>query len=295
MKVGFIGLGAMGKPMAKRLLDASYELFVYNRSAEKVAELEANGAISCVSPAEVAEKACVTLLSLPNSTIVSQVVAGENGVLSTASVGDIIVDLSSVDPGCSRNLATAAAKKGVGYIDAPVSGGVAGAAAGSLTIMVGGQEDNLEKVDPVLRVLGKNIVHVGDVGAGDAIKIVNNMILGSNMAILAEALVLGKKLGLSGKVMSEIIGQGSGKSYVLDAKLEKFILSGNFEPGFAVDLQHKDLGLAMDAAKDAGVPVPMGSFATQLFEMARAKGLGGKDMSAVIKIWEDLVGVEVRN
>jgi len=295
MKVGFIGLGAMGKPMAKRLLDASFELFVYDRSGEQAAELGPDGAISCVSPAEVAEKACVTLLSLPNSTIVSQVVAGENGVLSTASAGDIIVDLSSVNPGCSRNLATAAGKKGVGYIDAPVSGGVAGAAAGSLTIMVGGKEDNLEKAGPILNVLGKNVVHVGDVGAGDAIKIVNNMILGSNMAILAEALVLGKKLGLSGTVMSEIIGQGSGKSYVLDAKLEKFILSGNFEPGFAVDLQHKDLGLALDAAKDAGVPVPMGAFATQLFEMARAKGLGSKDMSAVIQIWEDLVGVEVRN
>lgn len=295
MKVGFIGLGAMGKPMAKRLLAVSHELFVYDRNKDSVTELEALGATGCDNPAGVAAQADVTLMSLPNSTIVSQVVMAEDGLLSTASAGNIIIDLSSVDPGCSRKLAAAAAEKEVGYVDAPVSGGVAGAAAGSLTIMAGGSEYTIERVRHLLDQLGSKVVHIGDVGAGDAIKIVNNMILGANMAVLAEALVLGKKLGLSGETMSEIIGQGSGKSYVLDAKLDKFIRAGNFNPGFAIDLQHKDLGLAMDAAKDAGVPVPMGSLATQLYEMAKAKGMGNKDMSAVIRIWEDLVGVEVRD
>jgi 2-hydroxymethylglutarate dehydrogenase len=294
MNLGFIGLGAMGKPMAKRLLDGSHQLFVYDVDKDVVTEMEGLGAKGCASPKEVAAQVETVLLSLPNSAIVSHVVGGEDGVVAGIKEGASIVDLSSVDPETTRKLAALAAGKGVSYMDAPVSGGVAGAAAGTLTIMVGGKASSVEKVTPILNQLGKKIVHVGDIGAGDAVKIVNNLLLGANMAALAEALVLGKKLGLEAATMSDIIGQGSGKSYVLDAKMEKFIMEGNFKPGFAVDLQYKDLGLALDAAKSTKMPLPMTSQALQLFEMARAKGFGNEDMSSVIKVWEELMDTEVR-
>jgi len=294
MKLGFIGLGAMGKPMAKRLIAASHDLFVYDVSKSAVGELVKRGARNCVSPLEVAKETEITFLSLPNSAIVARVVAGDKGVLLGAGEGHIIIDLSSVDPQSTRKLAADAAERGVDYMDAPVSGGVAGAEAGTLAIMLGARPASVEKVLPVLGHLGKKISHVGDVGAGDAVKIVNNLLLGANMAALAEALVLGKKMGLDAVTMSEIIGQSSGKSYVLDAKMEKFIMQGDFKPGFAVDLQYKDLGLAMDAAKEAKMPLPMTCQAIQLFEMARAKGYGQEDMSSVIKIWEELMGTQVR-
>jgi 2-hydroxymethylglutarate dehydrogenase len=295
MKLGFIGLGAMGKPMAKRLAEASYELSVFDVDEGAVAELAGVGARGCSSPLEVAGQAEIIFMSLPNSAIVGHVVTGDEGVLAGAKEGAVVIDLSSVDPDCSRRLAAQAAQKGIDYMDAPVSGGVSGAAAGTLTIMLGAKDGSVERVLPVLNQLGKKIVHVGDVGAGDAVKIVNNLLLGANMAALAEALVLGKKLGLEAGTMAEIIGQGSGKSYVLDAKMQNFIMKGNFKPGFAVDLQYKDLGLAMDAAKKTKMPLPMTSQAIQLFEMARAKGYGNEDMSSVIKVWEELMDTEVRN
>ena len=294
MKLGFIGLGAMGKPMAKRLAEASYQLSVYDVDDGAVAELAGFGARGCASPQEVAGQAEIIFMSLPNSAIVGHVVAGDEGVLAGAKEGAVIIDLSSVDPDCTRRLADQAAQKGIDYMDAPVSGGVSGAAAGTLTIMLGAKDDSVERVLPVLNQLGKKIVHVGDVGAGDAVKIVNNLLLGANMAALAEALVLGKKLGLEAETMAEIIGQGSGKSYVLDAKMQNFIMKGNFKPGFAVDLQYKDLGLAMDAAQKTKMPLPMTSQAIQLFEMARAKGYGNEDMSSVIKVWEELMDTKVR-
>ncbi|MBW1636784.1 MAG: NAD(P)-dependent oxidoreductase [Deltaproteobacteria bacterium] len=294
MRLGFIGLGAMGKPMAKRLVAASHKLFVYDVAGSAVEELEKLGAHGCSSPFEVAKEAEITFLSLPNSAIVAGVVTGEKGVLSGADEGHIIIDLSSVDPESTRKLAAKAAEKSIEYMDAPVSGGVTGAEAGTLAIMLGAKETSVEKVLLILAHLGKRIVHVGDVGAGNAVKIVNNLLLGANMAVLAEALVLGRKLGLEAGIMHEVIGRSSGKSYVLDAKMENFIMKGDFNPGFAVDLQYKDLGLAVDAAREIKMPLPMTSQAIQLFEMARAKGYGGEDMSSVIKIWEDLMGTRVR-
>lgn len=293
MKLGFIGLGAMGRPMAKRLVE-KHTLFVYDVVEGAVEDLVQHGATACAAPALVAKVSDITLMSLPNSAIVERVVTGQEGILAGAGRGHSIIDLSSVEPKLTQRLAKIAEKTGVDYLDAPVSGGVAGAAAGTLTIMLGGKADSVSRVIPVLNLLGTKITHVGDVGAGDAVKIVNNLLLGANMAALAEALVLGRKLGLSAAIMAEIIGHGSGKSYVLDAKIEKFIMKGNFQPGFAVDLQYKDLGLALEAAKDAKMPLPMTSQAVALFEMARARGYGGEDMSAVIKIWEELQGIQVR-
>lgn len=294
MKLGFIGLGAMGMPMAKRLISTPHAIYVYDVVSDAVEKLAGLGAQVCSSPFEIGKEAEIILLSLPNSAIVSSVVLGEDGVLAGAASGAAIIDLSSVDPETTRRLAAEAAKKGVDYMDAPVSGGVSGAEAGTLTIMLGAKETSVARATLVLAYLGKKISHVGNVGAGDAVKIVNNLLLGANMAALAEALVLGKKLGLGAETMNEIIGKGSGKSYVLDAKMQNFIMKGNFKPGFAVDLQHKDLGLAVDAAQKMKMPLPMTSQAIQLFETARAKGYGNEDMSSVIKVWEELMGAEVR-
>ena len=293
MKIGFIGLGAMGRPMASNLLSAGYEVHAFDVVEAAVKELEAKGAVGHGAASELAGQVDVIICSLPNAKIVEGVMCGENGVLDRCKQNAIIIDMSSVVPNSTREMAKKAAAKGVHYIDAPVSGGVSGAAAGTLTIMVGADDETFAKVKPIFDVLGKNIYHVGEVGGGDAIKMVNNLLLGCNMAALAEALALGVKCGLSVETMKQVISVSSGRSYALDAKLEKFIMAGQFAGGFAVDLQYKDLGLALEASRDERVPLPMTAAASQVYEMARAKGQGREDMSSVVKVWEDLTGAKI--
>ena len=295
MKIGFIGVGAMGKPMAKNLIKAKHDVFVFDLVLANVNELEKDGATACADIKELAGKAELIIASLPNAKIVDAVMTGDDGVFAACKKGTIIMDMSSVAPESSKAMAKIAKQSELIYIDAPVSGGVAGATAGTLTIMVGCDKETFEKVSPVLKFLGKNIFHAGDTGAGDAVKIVNNLLLGANMASLAEALVLGAKMGLKTQVMKEIISVSSGRSYALDAKLEKFIMADNFDTGFAVDLQYKDLGLAMEAARDTCSPVPMTAAALEVFETARAKGLNRKDISSVVKVWEDLSGIRIKD
>ena len=294
MRIGFIGIGAMGKPMALNLLKAGHELYVFDVVAAAVADMVAQGGQACTSPKELAQKTEAVITMLPNAKIVESTLTGENGLLAGSRPGQVFIDMSSVSAGSTKLMAKLAGEKGVGYVDAPVSGGVAGATAGTLTIMVGGSADDVAKVQPILQAMGKNIHHVGEVGAGDSIKVVNNLLLGINMAAVAEALVLGVKSGLSPQVMLDIIKGSSGRSYALEAKTPGFILKNNFAAGFAIDLQYKDLELAAETAKSLGMPLPLGSMAQQIFEMARAKGLGREDISAVIKVWEELVGVQVR-
>ncbi len=294
MNVGFIGLGAMGRPMAKRLRAAGLELSVFDVVAEAVKEMADLGALPKGSPGEVAAASDIVCSSLPNSAILRNVVMGEGGILSGLKPGTLVIDLSSVEPHVSRQLAEAVRNKGGAMIDAPVSGGVAGAESGALTIMVGGSAEDLERARPVLGQLGKKISHVGDSGAGQAIKLVNNLLLGANMAACAEALTLGHKLGLAPETMLEIISQSSGASYALTAKAEKFIFKGEFAPGFAVDLQYKDLELAVSTAKSLAIPLFMGNQAQQLFELARAKGQGREDISSIIKLYEEAAKTEVR-
>ena len=294
MRIGFIGIGAMGKPMALNLLKAGHELYVFDVVAAAVADMVAQGGQACTSPKELAQNTEAVITMLPNAKIVESTLIGENGLLAGSHPGQVFIDMSSVSAGSTKLMAKLAGGKGVGYVDAPVSGGVAGATAGTLTIMVGGSADDVAKVQPILQAMGKNIHHVGEVGAGDSIKVVNNLLLGINMAAVAEALVLGVKSGLSPQVMLDIIKGSSGRSYALEAKTPGFILKNNFAAGFAIDLQYKDLELAAETAKSLGMPLPLGSMAQQIFEMARAKGLGREDISAVIKVWEELVGVQVR-
>jgi 2-hydroxymethylglutarate dehydrogenase len=295
MIIGFIGVGAMGNPMAQNLLKNGYKVNVYDLVPEQVKNLVELGAVSCPSGTEVARNSDLVITSLPNAKIVESVMTGPEGVIANCKPGTVIMDMSSVAPSTTQQMAKIASKAQVHYIDAPVSGGVAGASAGTLTIMVGCEPEIFDQIQPVLNVLGKNIFHVGPAGAGDAIKIVNNLLLGCNMAALAEALVLGVKCGLSPETMRDVIKVSSGRSYAFEAKVDKFILANQFNGGFAVDLQFKDLGLALDAGKDVSTPLPMTALATQVFGAARAKGLNKQDISSVIKVWEDLTGVEVRS
>ncbi|MBP2650898.1 MAG: beta-hydroxyacid dehydrogenase, 3-hydroxyisobutyrate dehydrogenase [Firmicutes bacterium] len=294
MKVGFIGLGAMGKPMALNLLKAGHLLVVNDVNAKAVEELILAGAKKAESPKLLAEQVEVVITMLPNGGIVEQVLLGEQGVLAGAGDGFGIIDMSSVAPGFTQKMARLAAQTGVCYLDAPVSGGVKGAAEGTLTIMVGGDEQALARYQGLFQILGKKIHHIGAVGAGDAVKIVNNLMLAINMAGAAEAFALGTKMGLDPQVIFDIVSASSGNSYALSAKMPNFVFKGNFTPGFTVDLQYKDLELAVQTAKDVQVPMLLTNVVQQLYEQVRAAGLGKEDISAIIKPLETLCDIQVR-
>ncbi|MGE4536276.1 MAG: NAD(P)-dependent oxidoreductase [Desulfovibrio sp.] len=293
MDVGFIGLGVMGKPMAQNLLRAGHRLTVYDIVKDAVDALVAAGAQAAPSPKALAAGVEAVITMLPNAAIVEVTFGGETGLLAGARPELVFVDMSSVAPHTSRKMAALAKAKGAGYVDAPVSGGQSGAAAGTLTIMAGGTEADVARVLPLLTAMGKKVRRMGETGAGDAVKMVNNLLLGANMAALAEALVLGVKSGLAAETLYEVLRESSGSSYALTAKMPQFIMKRHFAPGFAVDLQYKDLELAVESAKAMALPLPMANAAQQVFELARAHGLGREDISSVIKVWEQLAGVVV--
>lgn len=294
MKVGFIGIGAMGKPMALNILRAGYSLAVNDVSEEAVQELVDQGAIRAATPKDLAGQVDVLITMLPNGAIVEQVLLGEQGVFAGAKPGLTVIDMSSVAPGFSRKMAKLAYQRQLNYLDAPVSGGVKGATEGALTIMVGGEPEMVNRLRPLLEAIGKKIYHVGGVGAGDAVKLVNNLLLAVNMAAAAEGFALGIKLGLNPQTLFDVIRASSGDSYALAAKMPNFVFKGNFAPGFAVDLQYKDLELATQTAKELKVPMFLTSTAQQIFEQSRAAGLGREDISAVIKPLEELLDIKVR-
>jgi 3-hydroxyisobutyrate dehydrogenase len=294
-KIGFIGLGAMGKPMAQNLLKASYQLTIFDINPRPVAELGAWGAEKRETPAQVAKDAEVVITMLPADEEVKAVILGEEGVLSGAKAGLVIIDMSSIAPHTSMLIAAEANKKGVKFLDAPVSGGTVGAEKATLTIMVGGEKELLEAHRDILQTLGKTIYHVGGVGMGETVKMVNQMLVGINMAGIAEALVMGTKLGVAPEVLYQIIRASSGNSFLIDHRVPEYILKGDFtQPGFAIDLLRKDLGLALESAKVAKIPLFMASQAYQYYTRASAEGLGKKDMSAIIELIEETAGVKVR-
>ncbi len=293
VKIGFVGLGVMGFGMAANILKAGYDLSVFDVNEEKKQMLAQKGAKAMSSAKEVARNSDVILTSLPNSNIVEAVVLGKDGILEGAKSGDLIIDMSSITPSTIKKIGVRCAEKNVMLLDSPVSGGAKGAAEGTLTIMVGGTEEAFNKAKPVLAAIGSNISYIGQLGAGDTIKAVNNLLLGLNMIAVAEAFVLGKKAGLDEKVMYDIISKSSGSSYALTAKYEKYFSVGNFEPGFMIDLMHKDMQLAVEMAKDLKVPLVNGTMAQQFFQMARVDGLGQKDISAVFKVFEKWADVTV--
>lgn len=293
MKLGFIGLGKMGKPMAKNLLKAGHELTIYNRSIKAVTELEKMGALTADSPAQVGKEAEVVFLCLPIGRDVIGTLTGKDGLLTTLRQGTYIVDHSTISPGDSRHLSELCREKGIGFLDAPVSGGVTGAEQGSLSIMVGGRKSDFEKIAPLLDVLGTSIFYLGPSGSGNVMKLVNNLLVGITNAALAEAFVLAVKCGLDPQQVFDILTKATGDSSMLRRNLPNFVLERNFNPAFTLDMLNKDMGLAEDLALDQGVRLLLGSLAHQIGREGASLGLGGEDMSAVVKVLEGLTKVEV--
>ena len=288
--IAFIGLGNMGAPMAENLLKAGYTLSIYDLSAEATARLQHAGASVADSPKDAASNAQVVISMLPAGKHVHSVYLGENGVnglLAELPKGTLVIDSSTIAAADARLVAEAASKVGIDFLDAPVSGGTGGAIAGTLTFIVGGSDDAFAKAEPILAVMGKNIFHAGEHGAGQVAKICNNMLLGILMAGTAEAINLGVKNGLDPKVLSDIMLQSSGRNWTLEVYnpyprvMENVPSSNGYKGGFMSKLMQKDLNLAMQTAKDTDVETPMGAKATELYEAHTVEN-GDKDFSSIM-------------
>jgi 2-hydroxy-3-oxopropionate reductase len=269
-KVGFIGLGIMGKPMARNLMEAGYELTVYNRSPEKAQELGEEGASVAASPREVAENSDIVITMLPDSPDVRNVVAGEGGVLEGIGEGSLLVDMSTISPVVTEELAAAVKEKGASMIDAPVSGGDVGAIEGTLSIMVGGSEEDFERARPLFDVMGKTVTHVGPTGAGQVTKAANQIVVALTIEAVSEALVLGSKAGVNPEKILEVLSGGLAANKVMEVKREKF-LERDFEPGGKVEFHRKDLRIALEAGREYGVPLPVTALVCQMFEALTAR------------------------
>jgi len=284
--VGFIGLGIMGKPMARNLLRAGYPLVVYNRSRPAMEALAKDGARLGTSSRDVASQAAVIILMLPDSPDVEQVVFGPDGVAEGIRPGSTLVDMSSISPVTAVKVAEALAEKGANALDAPVSGGDVGAAEGTLSIMAGGPEDVFDRVLPILRVLGKNIVLCGGHGAGQTTKLCNQLLVALQLEAVGEALVLGAKAGVDPAKIVQVLSGGLARCGVLENRGMR-IVGRDFEPGFRVRLHYKDLNNAMSAAKAYDVPLPMTALVTEMFKRLRLAGKGDLDHSAIVTLLED--------
>jgi 2-hydroxy-3-oxopropionate reductase len=286
-RVGFIGLGIMGMPMARNLMEAGYELTVHNRSPEKAEELGKEGAAVAATPREVAENSDVVITMLPDSPQVREVVAGEDGVLEGISEGALLIDMSTISPVVTEELAEAVKEKGASMLDAPVSGGDVGAIEGTLSIMVGGEQADFQRAKPLFEAMGKTITHVGPTGAGQVTKAANQVVVALTIEAVSEALVLGSAGGVSAEKILEVLSGGLASNKVMEVKREKF-LSHTFEPGFRSELHHKDLGIALAAGREYGVVMPVTAIVDQMLLSMKRKGWGGEDHSALLRIIEDL-------
>jgi 2-hydroxy-3-oxopropionate reductase len=292
-RVGVIGLGIMGKPMAKNLLKQGFSLVVHNRSRAAVNELVRDGAAAASSPRELAGSVDVLITMLPDSPEVESVILGPNGFKEGCRKGQLLIDMSTINPVVSQTLAKELEPFGVAMLDAPVSGGEKGAIDGTLSIMTGGRVADFERALPIFEALGKTITHMGPVGAGGFTKLANQIIVAINLTAIGEALVFGTKAGVDAEKMIRALSGGLAGSKCLEQKSPK-ILGRDFTPGFKVDLHAKDLNLVHEAARALGIPVPITGFVEQVFAALRAKDRGGLDHSGVVTFFEDLAGVQVR-
>lgn len=291
--IGFIGLGIMGKPMAKNLMKAGYNLIVFDVIEEAVEELVRAGAHRGVSSKDVAEKTMIILTMLPNSPHVKEVVLGKDGVLEGARPGAIIVDLSSIAPLASQELARVCKEKNIEMLDAPVSGGEPKAIEGTLAIMVGGNENAFESVKELLLIMGSTATYVGESGSGNVTKLANQIIVALNIAAMSEALVLATKAGVDPEKVFHAIRGGLAGSTVLNAKAP-MVLDGNFKPGFRLELHIKDLANALDTAHEIGAPIPLTSLVMEMMQALKVDGKAKEDHSCIARFYEKLAGVEVR-
>ena len=290
--IGFIGLGIMGKPMARNLMKAGYSLTLYNRSRDSMDELAAEGAELGASSKDVAQRTEIIITMLPDSPDSEIVILGPNGVLEGAKAGSVIIDMSSIAPLVSQRIAAEAAKKGVDMLDAPVSGGEPAAVSGNLAIMAGGKQEILDRCMPVLDVMGRSVVRVGDVGAGNTVKLANQIIVAANIEAVGEAFVLAQKAGIDPELVFQAIRGGLAGSNVMEAKAP-MIMDRNFNPGFRIRLHQKDLHNALLTGKELGVPLPVTSLVQQMIGALINQGRGENDHSSIVNFIEDLASTQV--
>ncbi len=283
--VGFLGLGVMGSAMARNLVMAGHEVIAWNRSPGPLAELEEAGARGADGPAAVAAEADVTISIVSDDAALREVLGGADGAIAAARPGSLVIDMSTVSPALARELAAEAAERGVGFLDAPVSGGDVGAREGTLSIMVGGEAADVERARPVFEVLGSRVTHVGAAGAGQAVKACNQVLVAVIFGGLAEALVLGSKLGVDPATILDALGGGMAANRIMEVRRDNF-LEHDFAPGFKVDLHHKDLEIALGASGEVDAPLPLTAEVQQMFRQLRAAGHGGEDDSALLRVAE---------
>ncbi len=294
MRVGFIGLGIMGKPMAKNLLKAGYDLVVTDLNQEAVAELAAAGAQAAANGAGVAGACQVVITMVPNSPHVRAAVLGENGVAQGAKPGTVLIDMSSIDPTESKAIGAELAKKGIEMLDAPVSGGEPKAIDGTISVMVGGKRELFDRYYDLLMAMAGSVVYVGELGSGNVAKLANQIVVAVNIAAVAEALTFAKKAGTDPELVYQAIRGGLAGSTVMDAKAP-MMLAGNFKPGFRVELHIKDLTNALNAAHAISAPVPLSGQLMEIMQSVKADGCDKEDHSSIVRFYEKLSNVTVKS
>lgn len=292
MKIGFIGLGIMGKPMAKNLVKAGYELTVFDFNKDAVAELVAAGAKSAETSKDVASQVDVVITMVPNSPHVRAAVLGANGVAEGAKPGLTLIDMSSIDPTESKAIAAECEKFGIDMLDAPVSGGEPKAIDGTLSVMVGGKKETFDKFYDMLMVMAGSVVYVGGIGSGNVAKLANQMVVAINIAAVSEALTFAKKAGTDPELVYQAIRGGLAGSTVMDAKAP-MMLNRNFKPGFRIELHIKDLTNALNAAHAVSSPAPLTAQLMEVMQYLRADGYDKEDHSSIVKYYEKIAGVTV--
>ncbi|GMA99941.1 2-hydroxy-3-oxopropionate reductase [Pelosinus sp. IPA-1] len=293
MKIGFIGLGIMGKPMSKNLLKAGYDLIVVDRNQSAVDEVVAAGAKSAPTAKAVAEQADIIITMLPNSPHVKEVVLGENGLLEGAKEGTVFIDMSSIAPLVSRELSAKLAEKGVEMLDAPVSGGEPKAIDGTMSVMVGGKQEVFDKCYPVMKSMAGSVVRTGEIGAGNVTKLANQVIVALNIAAMSEALVLASKAGVEPELVYQAIRGGLAGSTVLDAKAP-LVMDRKFDPGFRINLHIKDLNNALETSHDMGVPLPLTAAVMEMMQALKVDDMGDADHCSLVRYYEKMAKVEVK-
>jgi 3-hydroxyisobutyrate dehydrogenase len=288
--LGFVGIGNMGEPVCRKLLEGGYELLIYDVDPEALERLHDSSAEPVASLDSLASRADVVLLSLPNSDIVEEVVFGEGGLADGFSGGETLIDTSSSEPSSTRSIAKRLAARGIDMLDAPISGGILRAREGALAVMVGGKPEVYDRCREILQSFGDGIFYVGEHGTGHLVKALNNLLSATSLASAAEATLVAQKGGVAPDKFLEIINAGNGRSYSTEVKFPRYILNRAFDDGFALGLMSKDLKIALQAAAEMDVPTPVGSALAQIWQLAMAHGYGGENHTAIYAFLDDLLG-----
>ncbi|TKI03733.1 NAD(P)-dependent oxidoreductase [Martelella alba] len=291
-RLGFIGLGIMGKPMVRNLLSAGYSVYVYSIVDSDVREIERDGGKGCLNCREVAQAADITITMVPNTPQVEEILFGENGIAGALCPGKVVIDMSTISSLATRGFAERIKGLGADMLDAPVSGGDKGAQSGTLSIMVGGDASVFERCKPVLDILGARITHVGANGAGQVVKSCNQVLAAATMAALGESLVMGVKAGVAPEKIVEVLSAGYARCGALDIR-GNLILARDFAPGFMTRLQYKDLNLALELSQGIDAPMPVAGLVHELYKTCMAQGIGNEDHSNIIKVFEQIAGIQI--